>query len=166
MRILRGAYHPRDVLGDDVLQEGRFPGPGHPEDDPLHDPDLIGPIPRLAVDVVAQHHGVLAPRFLRESFIALGRNYERRVRPLLLAARPLGPEQPAAADHRGQTENNVYRQLLDLAVRQLVAVHRDVPAKPGNRKQYERRSDLHALEHGWVFAVAGVRGSHGCPTWE
>ena len=38
-----------------------LPVPVIPEDDSLHHPDTIGPEPRLSMNVVAEHHGALAP---------------------------------------------------------------------------------------------------------
>jgi hypothetical protein len=52
---IRRADNTRKVLGDDVAQQSGLACPGHAQHDSLHDANAIGPMPRLAVDVIAKN---------------------------------------------------------------------------------------------------------------
>src|SRR5271157_1532519 len=61
--FLRGVDDSRHVLRNDVLQKRGLAGSGHAKHDALHDADSVRPVPRLAMDVVAENHGVMFPGF-------------------------------------------------------------------------------------------------------
>src|SRR5271157_3967634 len=67
--IFRSADHAGHVLRNDVLQKRGLAGAGHAQHDALHDADSVRPVPRFAMDVVAENHGVLLPGFGRKLFV-------------------------------------------------------------------------------------------------
>src|SRR5271166_2005295 len=91
--ILWGADHAGHVLRNDVLQKRGLAGAGHAQHDALHDADSVRPIPRLAVDVVAENDGVLLPGFGSKLFVPFAGNNHRWMGPRLLPPRAPGSNQ-------------------------------------------------------------------------
>ena len=61
MGLIRRSDNTCEILGNDVAQQRCFAGAGHAQNDRLHDPHPVRPIPGLAVNVVAEHHRILIP---------------------------------------------------------------------------------------------------------
>ena len=59
--ILGWANQPRNILGDDVLEQGGLPRSRHSEDDALHHAHFVRPQPGLFVHVIPEQHGILVP---------------------------------------------------------------------------------------------------------
>jgi hypothetical protein len=68
----------RNVLGDDVFEKGSFARARHSKYDALHNPDIVGPKPRLFIHVIAQRNRVLVPRGFDGPLILSRTDDERR----------------------------------------------------------------------------------------
>src|SRR5208283_3930526 len=122
MWILRSADHAGHVLRNDVLQKRGLAGPGHAQHNALHDADSVRPVPRLAVDVVAEDDGVLLPGIDRELLVPLAGDNHRWMGPRLLPPGARGGNQYGGAGDGQAAESEVAGHLGNLAVRQVVTL--------------------------------------------
>src|SRR5580693_3974858 len=84
VRIIWRAHDPKKILRNDVPEQCRLAGTSRSKDNRLHYPRRIGPEPRLAVDVISEHDGVLrVGRRDRLSVFCLA-DKQRRMRPVFL----------------------------------------------------------------------------------
>src|SRR5271166_327396 len=147
------------VLRNDVLQKRGLAGTGHAEHNALHDAHSVRPVPRLAMDVVAEDHGILLPGFGRRLFVPFADNH-RWMGPMLLPAGARGGNQYGGAGDGQAAESQVACHLGYLAVRPVVTLTGYVPGEPAPRHQNEGNCDLHALQDWRVLLPVGVRFAH------
>ena len=118
--------HPGQVLADDVLEQGGLARAGHAQDDPLHDPDAVGPQVWAPVSVIAEDDGVLGPGFPAVLLIHGRLDHQRRVGPLLLASRSGRGRVPARKEPAYCKENDVAVDLRHLSCREVKGVDADI----------------------------------------
>src|SRR5688572_19288075 len=94
MSMLGRSDAARQILRDYVTKQGGLARPGLPEDNPLHDPHLIRPQPRLAGGIVPEYDGLPAPGDVE--ILPITCRSDRYRRPLLLLAFRLCEEVPYA----------------------------------------------------------------------
>ena len=77
--VLRWSHSPHQILRDDVLEQCRLATAGHSQHDALHHPNLIGPEPRIPVNVVPKNNAALVPCRCDHPFVTSGTHDERRM---------------------------------------------------------------------------------------
>src|SRR5258708_40305702 len=121
-----------EVLRNDVGQECRFSRSGHSQYNSLHHSNLVGPEPRLPMDVVAEDNRVLAPSLARNPFVFFGRHSKRRMRPLLFAARSRRPQAVYGATDGSQSDYEIPPKFQKLPVREEDPFLWTVHSEPGD----------------------------------
>src|SRR6516162_3633726 len=160
MEVDWSANHPCQVLRDDVLEERGLARAGHTQHDALHDTHLVGPVPRLAVNVVSQNNGVLFPGICRKLFVP-GTGYDqRRVGPLSLST-GTGPNNKDRRPNDCQPKKGrVAGQFGNLLVFEIKPLTSYIPGEPAHRHQDESNYNFHALQNWRTLLSIVVRVAH------
>ncbi len=139
-----------------------MPGAGHAQDDSLHDAHVVGPEPGLPMDVVTEDDGVLPPGFFGVTFVALRRNHQGRMGPLLLPPGAASRQEPHTNTCASCGDDEIEKNLFDLTVGVVIAGAGDVPDEPACQKEKTGNENLQALEERRVFGAVGKGGPHRC----
>src|SRR5208337_1864379 len=118
------------VLANDVGEKSRFAGARHSQGDSLHDANLIGPEPRLAMNVIPQHDRVLLPGLADDAFVASRGYHQRPMGPFALAPRAPGEQTDETGACTDDGDGEVQSHLHDLAAGDVVPVLGHLPGEP------------------------------------
>jgi len=152
--VFRGPGKTREVLSDDVLEQGCLARAGHPENDTLHDPNFVWPDPGFLVHVIAEQDRVPLPGSFDFPLILIGPDYERRT----LLAGFSGCEPPDEGRNYGSRDHEkvecCFQQLGAADVKsgnhQVQAGTQDNEDKEHERQLRVRLGNVSAIAIGWL----------------